>query len=71
MHSQHGDHVDEHVLSVSATNPAQCTGTQCAGDHQSQGEERIPHGDHMDYIHEGRLHSRHGDHCDDHGALSV
>jgi hypothetical protein len=25
----------------------------------------------MDYIHEGRLHNRHGDHCDDHGALSV
>jgi hypothetical protein len=25
----------------------------------------------MDYIYEGRLHHRHGDHCDDHGPITV
>ncbi len=32
LHSPHGDHVDEHVLSVTAENPAACTaGHACAG----------------------------------------
>jgi hypothetical protein len=31
----------------------------------------VPHGDHFDYLVNGRLHHRHGDHCDDHGAVML
>jgi hypothetical protein len=31
----------------------------------------VPHGNHVDHIHEGRLHYMHGDHCDDHGSVVV
>jgi hypothetical protein len=31
----------------------------------------VPHGDHMDYLHEGHLHHHHGDHCDDHGPMQL
>jgi hypothetical protein len=35
------------------------------------GHEAIKHGDHIDYIVDGRLHHQHGDHCDDHGPLET
>lgn len=35
------------------------------------GHEAIPHGDHVDYIVNGRLHHPHGDHCDDHGPVKI
>jgi hypothetical protein len=31
----------------------------------------VQHGAHMDFIHDGRLHSVHGDHTDDHGAVTL
>jgi len=31
----------------------------------------VPHGDHMDYLHEGHLHHVHGDHIDEHGKVDV
>jgi hypothetical protein len=31
----------------------------------------VPHGDHHDYLIDGRLHHPHGDHCDDHGPVTV
>ena len=33
-----------------------------------RGHEPVPHGDHVDYLVDGTLHSPHGGHCDDHGA---
>lgn len=33
--------------------------------------KQVPHGDHIDYIVDGRLHHPHGDHCDDHGPVEV
>jgi hypothetical protein len=30
------------------------------------GHEAVPHGDHIDYLVDGRLHHPHGDHCDNH-----
>jgi hypothetical protein len=30
----------------------------------------VPHGDHIDYLVNGRLHHPHGNHCDDHGPLT-
>ncbi len=35
------------------------------------GHEAVPHGDHTDYLVDGRLHHPHGDHCDDHGPVEV
>jgi hypothetical protein len=31
----------------------------------------VPHGDHTDYLVEGRLHHQHGNHCDDHGRIDI
>ncbi len=77
LHHAHGDHYDEHVLAVDATNPAQCTPqvTACAQSGHTHGpdcgHEAVPHGDHVDYLVNGRLHHAHGDHCDDHGPVTV
>jgi len=77
LHSPHGDHVDEHTLAVSKANPADCTPKHACAKHDAKhahgdacGHERIPHGDHMDFLVEGHLHHPHGQHCDDHGALT-
>ena len=69
--------VDRHHFAVDATNPAGCTPGFQAGhavEHHhgpNCGHVAIPHGDHTDYIVEGRLHSAHGDHCDDHGPVNI
>ena len=76
LHHPHGDHVDEHVIAVSATNPAACTPAHACGGHAADhvhgpgcGHEAVPHGDHVDYLVNGHLHHPHGGHCDDHGPL--
>ena len=77
LHHQHDGHVDEHVIDVSAANPeAEELVTRVTTDahpHGHPGEEHmmVQHGAHMDYIHDGRLHSLHGDHTDDHGAVTL
>ncbi|MFY9643068.1 MAG: hypothetical protein WCD20_05785 [Rhodomicrobium sp.] len=68
----HEGHADEHVIEISETNPAQCTPEQSCGAHThgpNCGHEAVPHGDHVDYLVDGRLHHPHGGHCDDHGPL--
>ena len=74
LHHMHDDHVDEHVIAVGGANPVQCTPqTRCAGHTHGPncGHEAVPHGDHVDYLVNGRLHHPHGDHCDDHGAVQL
>lgn len=77
LHNVHGDHVDEHALEVTATNPAdEQLVTRVVNDdhpHGHPGEEHamVQHGTHMDYVHDGRLHHRHGDHTDDHGPVKL
>ncbi len=71
LHHPHEGHYDEHVIAVSATNPAECQPIACSCGHSGCGHPLVPHGDHMDYLCEGRLHHPHGDHCDDHGVLEV
>jgi len=77
MHYVHGDHVDDHVLEVTDTNPATETvlaAVDHAGHMHSEDDAAhpaIPHGDHIDHIHNGRLHHVHGDHVDDHGPVTV
>ncbi len=77
LHHVDGDHVDEHVIAVSAVNPIGeeiVTHVDDNGHAHTAGEAdhaRIQHGDHFDYLHNGRLHFVHGDHVDDHGVISV
>ena len=73
----HHIHVDEHVLEVTATNPDHCTHGQSSG-HEPEhvhgpdcGHEAVPHGDHVDYLVDGRLHHVHDGHCDDHGPVKL
>ena len=74
MHHPHEDHCDEHVLEVSETNPSECSPVSQCGTHvhgPDCGHEAIPHGDHVDYLVDGRLHHAHEGHCDDHGPVEV
>lgn len=76
LHHPHEGHYDEHTLDVDATNPAGCAPEKtCVEANHKHGEdcghEAIPHGDHTDYVVDGRLHHPHGDHCDDHGPVKI
>jgi hypothetical protein len=74
LHHPNGDVVEEHVLEVSDRNPEGCHPLDGCKDHvhgPGCGHEAVPHGDHIDYIVDGRLHHPHGDHCDDHGPVEV
>ena len=76
LHHSHEGHVDEHVISISATNPDACTKEHACGGHDQGhvhrlgcGHEAVPHGDHIDYLVDGHLHHPHDGHCDDHGVV--
>ena len=78
LHKVHEDHVDECALDVTSENPASCTPGHSCGGHDgshihgdSCGHEKVPHGDHFDYLVGGHLHHPHGNHCDDHGKVLV
>lgn len=83
LHDGHLHHVDangisEHVIPVTATNPDVCTADHPAKGHSTDhqhgpncGHAAIPHGDHMDYLVDGKLHHFHGTHCDDHGPVQT
>ena len=78
LHHLHGDHIDEHAISVGATNPDACTPAHACGAHDAKhvhgpacGHAGIPHGDHVDYLVAGHLHHPCGGHCDDHGAVQT
>jgi len=74
LHHPHGDHCDDHVIEVSDSQPDSCNPVHTCGEHvhgPGCGHEAVMHGDHVDYIVDGRLHHPHGDHCDDHGPIDV
>ncbi len=74
LHHEHNGHYDEHTLAVNDTNPEQCQPLQGCNDHvhgEDCGHEAVPHGNHVDYVVDGRLHHPHSDHCDDHGPVQV
>ncbi|MBK8149177.1 MAG: hypothetical protein IPK58_13465 [Acidobacteria bacterium] len=71
LHSIHDSHVDECVLEANEVNPSSCAATDCECDHADCGHEAIPHDDHIDFLVNGRIHHRHGEHCDDHGPVTV
>ncbi len=60
-------------LQVSDRNPDRCTPDITCNGHEHGpgcGHEAIRHGDHVDYLVDGRLHHPQGAHCDDHGPAS-
>lgn len=72
LHHKHEDHYDECVIEVSDTNPDTCHPVDGAHlHHDGCGHEKVPHGDHYDYLVDGRLHHVHDDHVDDHGPVEV
>jgi hypothetical protein len=75
---QEGNRVEDHVVAVTNSNPEGCHEFEGKLSHSADhhhgpgcGHEAIPHGDHIDYLVDGRLHHAHGDHCDDHGPVRV
>src|SRR5215831_7172964 len=57
LHHIHGDHVDDHRIAAGGDNPDRCTPKHDCGAHHSAhvhgptcGHERVPHGDHVDYL---------------------
>lgn len=77
LHHAHDGHVDEHALEVSTSNPegeelvTRVTTDDHAHGHQGEEHMAVQHGTHVDFVHDGRLHHRHGDHTDDHGAVKL
>ncbi|WP_298770501.1 hypothetical protein [uncultured Shewanella sp.] len=74
LHQPHEDHYHDHIIEVTKANPDQCIPTHDCGNHvhgPNCGHEAIPHGDHIDYLVNGRLHHVHNGHCDDHGPIEI
>ena len=72
LHHEHEGHWDECKIDVSDINPDQCKPMNCGCTHDDDcGHELVPHGDHVDFLVNGRLHHVHGDHCDDHGPVEL
>lgn len=72
MHRLHGDHFDECRIEDSEQNPSACAPrADCHTHGEGCGHESVPHGDHVDYLVDGRLHHPHQGHCDDHGPVEV
>lgn len=76
LHHEHEGHYDEHTIEVTATNPDECNQQHnCQASNHVHGpgcgHEAVPHGDHVDYLVDGRLHHMHNGHCDDHGPIEV
>ncbi|WHX77656.1 hypothetical protein QNH32_11960 [Priestia flexa] len=72
LHHKHNDHWDECVIPVNETNRDACQLIECGCNYEEDcGYEMVPHGDHMDYLVNGRLHHVHDGHCDDHGPVEV
>lgn len=86
LHNMAGSHCHEHAIGISAANPDGCKPIPTyrgAAQHPTRhvhgpgcGHEPVPHGDHVDYLVNGRLHHVHRSadgsvHCDDHGPVRV
>ncbi len=60
------------VIPVTEKNPAESKTLPCGCDHTDAcGHEMVPHGDHMDYLVNGRLHHVKNGECYDHGPVEV
>ncbi|WP_265460387.1 hypothetical protein [Enterococcus sp. HY326] len=72
LHHKHENHWDECAIEISEKNPNACNHVEEPCLHNDDcGHEKIQHGDHLDYIVEGRLQHVHEKHVDDHGAIEI
>jgi hypothetical protein len=72
LHHEAGGEWVECNISISDVNPNECKPLNCGCNHEEDcGHEVVSHGDHYDYLVNGRLHHVHGDHCDDHGPVHL
>lgn len=75
QHQNDDGTIEEHVLGVDDAHPSGCCNHSTHADGHVHGpgcgHEPIQHGDHIDYIVDGRLHHPHDDHCDDHGPVDI
>lgn len=70
-HEKDGEWV-ECKIPVNNQNPAEEKLIACACNHNDDcGHEMVPHGDHMDYLVNGRLHHVHNGKCEDHGPVDI
>lgn len=72
LHHIHDDHWDECRIPIDGINPNEENNVNCGCNHGMDcGHEMVQHGDHMDYLVNGRLHHSHAGHCDDHGPVEI
>ncbi|WP_283680381.1 hypothetical protein [Lentilactobacillus sp. Marseille-Q4993] len=71
LHHQHEDHWDECKLEVTDLNPDGEVQVKAEVHDEYCGHETVPHGDHVDYLVNGRLQHVHDGHVDDHGAVDI
>ena len=74
LHIKCGDHTHCRVIEFSADNPDGCNQVECDAGHEhgsACGHQQVPHGDHVDYLVNGRLHHVCDGHCDDHGPVEI
>jgi hypothetical protein len=81
-HENHTDYLNEdglldcaegpHPVAVSDKNPDRCKPMQSSMHVHATGcgHEKVKHGDHIDFLVDGRLEHPHGDHNDDHGRIA-
>ncbi|MGM0209097.1 hypothetical protein IGI96_003621 [Enterococcus sp. DIV0421] len=68
VHNGYEDHWDQCTLEVNEKNPGICNHVEAVCQHHPDcGHEQVPHGNHTDYLVNGRLQHVH----DDHGAVEV
>lgn len=72
LHHEHKGTWEECKIGINEANPDECRPITCGCNHSAEcGHEMVPHGDHMDYLVNGRLHHVHNGHCDDHGPVEI
>lgn len=69
LHHKHEDHWDECEIEVSDKNPVAENHVPDELHNENCGHKLVKHGDHEDYLVNGRLEFVDGDHVDDHGPV--
>lgn len=71
LHHKHEGHWDECHIDVNEKNPDTENHVSSEIHDDNCGHEKIAHGDHYDYLVNGRLQHVHNDHVDDHGSVNI
>lgn len=72
LHHKHENHWDECKIEDTNQNPSKCKKIESTELHNDDcGHQKIPHGDHYDFLVDGRLENVHDNHIDDHGPVDI